>query len=360
MVIYNRALGESTHPFLMPVIITLPLSGLHVETPPSGKSRFRMFYSDEFDDRSTRRRVRLSPADARMCMHELWRETLSYEPEKNACPSPAESDFWRNAMTVTAIKRAMGKPRPKEPAMWGLGGLRLGVQEGCRGVFVSIECAVLFSLVSGPKSHFQKLTRAWEKRHPRPRRRQRSDLAKSESRDVQAGGAMPPEVLTDVHRRWQHFNRCVCTNEGWRGIFGENLWWMALRYERDGECWCQRRPSVVKAYFDHRLLQEFIALFGDVVDDVLKLALDVGFPDLVIYSVRPPLLCWLVEVKTLTDSRRKTQSEFHRRVLQTRSYALGHLRIGTVLAHDPKKISSAEARAKPLQWTASPRGDCAI
>ena len=87
------------------------------------------------------------------------------------------------------------------------------------------------------------------------------------------------------------------------------------------------------------------------MDEVLRLGLHVGFPDLVIYSVRPPLVCWLIEVKSLTDSRRKTQSEFHRRIVQTRVYASGQLRIGTVLAHDPKQMPAAEARAKLLRWT---------
>ena len=335
----------------MPVTITLPLAGLHVETPPTGRPKFRLFYSDEFDDKSTRRRVRLSSGHAAMCVRELWRETLSAQPEKNVCPSPTQSDFWRHALTVAAIKRAMVQPEDSRPVMYGLGGLRLGIQAGCRGVYVSIECAVLFALVGGRETNFCKLTRAWEKRH-QPRRGGATPSIITRT-DEGAGGVMPPGVLRDVYRRWQHFNRVVCVNEadGRRGVFGENLWWMALRFERDGECWCQRRPSVVKAYFDHRLLREFIDAYGDIVDEVLALGLDVGFPDLVVYSVLPPFVCWLIEVKSIADSRRRTQSEFRRRIVQTRVYAAGRLRIGTVLAHDSKQISAAEARAKLRRWT---------
>ena len=108
---------------------------------------------------------------------------------------------------------------------------------------------------------------------------------------------------------------------------------MALRYERDGECWCQRRPSVVKAYFDHRLLQEFLSLYDDIVQEVLALGLDVGFPDLIIYCVCPPFVCWLVEVKSLTDLRKKTQGEFHRRIVQTRVYK--QRRASEVFLHGP-------------------------
>ena len=61
-----------------------------------------------------------------------------------------------------------------------------------------------------------------------------------------------------------------------------------------------------------------------------------GYPDLIIWSFRAPLHVWLVEVKSITDKRRKSQATFCSQVATLPSFKKGILRVGTVVAHDAK------------------------
>ena len=93
----------------------------------------------------------------------------------------------------------------------------------------------------------------------------------------------------------------------------------------------------MRSWFDHRILDEFRRLYPDVTADVLSLKLEIlGYPDLIIWSLRAPFYVWLIEVKSITDKRRKAQANFCSHVSTLPTFKKGILRVGTVVAHDAK------------------------